>query len=232
MNMAKVFVVPTAVVLGALALGATACGSSAPSAAATAAKHKVAFCNASDKLDKAGATVTSAAGFLTVIKTHKTALKVMKKDAPAGTVGTDARSLVKAADAAIAANNANILVSAPDYGGAVDTYCGVDGDGAPLPSYFAAGKGTAFCTVDNSINQGTQNASSPAQILAFLAGHQSLVNQFATYVPGLPTSIRSDAQTLVTTAKSAIAANNANLLGTQAVSTDSGNVQLYCGQNE
>jgi hypothetical protein len=232
MDMRKLFVVPTAVVLGALALGATACGSSAPSAAATAAKHKTDFCNANDKIDKASANVTSVAGFLTVLKTHKTALRVMERDAPAGTVGKDARAEVKAGNAAIAANNANSLLSTPNYGGAVDTYCGVDGNGAPLPSYFATGKGTPICTVNNSINQGTQNASSAAQVYAFLAAHQSLVNQFATYVPGLPTSIRSDAQTLVTTAKAAIAAKNPGALGSPAVGAASMNMSLYCGQNE
>jgi hypothetical protein len=59
-----------------------------------------------------------------------------------------------------------------------------------------------------------------------------LATQYASYVPRLPSSIQSDAQTLVTTAQSAIATNNANLLGTQTVAQDSMAVQLYCGQNQ
>jgi hypothetical protein len=60
----------------------------------------------------------------------------------------------------------------------------------------------------------------------------SWLTQYASYVPRLPSSIQSDAQTLVTTAQSAIATNNANLLGTQTVAQDSMAVQLYCGQNQ
>ncbi|MDR3649087.1 MAG: hypothetical protein P4L20_08355 [Acidimicrobiales bacterium] len=227
--MRKPYVIPM-VVLTLLALGVAACGSS-NNTAANAAARKKAFCGANDKIDKAGANVTSAAGFLAVLKANTTALDAMDNNAPAGKVGKDARALVSLARSAVKANNANILISSPN-GGDVDTYCGVDGNGDPLPSYFAAGKGSPFCSVSNSIDAGTQNADSASAVLAFLAGHQALINQYATYVPNLPTSIRSDAQTLVTTARAATAANNANQLGTQTVSNASIAVQLYCGKNQ
>jgi hypothetical protein len=223
---------PMVVVLTLLALGATACGSSTKNTAAIAAAHKKAFCAANEKIDKASANVTSAAGFLSVIKANPAALKAMDKNAPAGKLGEEARALVKTADAAIASNNVNILNTASNNGGDVDTYCGVDGSGDPLPPYFAAGNGSAFCAVSNSIDQGTQNATSAAGVFTFLAAHQALINQYATYVPSLPTSIRSDAQTLVTTARAAIAANNSNQLGSQAVSNASMAVTLYCGHNQ
>jgi hypothetical protein len=229
--MRKPFVVPM-VVLTLLAIGAAACGSSTNNTAASTAARKAGFCTANDKIDKASANVTSAAGFLAVLKANPAALDAMEKNAPAGSLGKEARKLVTQARSAVRSNNANVLNTSSNNGGDVDTYCGVDGNGDPLPSYFAVGKGSAFCSVSSAINAGTNNADSAAAVLTFLAGHQTLINQFATYISNLPTSIRSDAQTLVTTARSAIAANNANLLGTQAISNASINVQLYCGQNQ
>jgi hypothetical protein len=217
--------------LGLLTFGAAASGGKIPLAGATTHAAKTAFCAANDSIDKAGASVTSNSGFLAVLKAKRAALEAMEKDAPAGKIGKEVRAIVKAAFAAIAKNNANLLNNVPG-GGAVDTYCGVDGNGNPLPAYFAAGKGSPFCSVSSAINAGTQNATDAAGVLAFLAGHQSLITQYASYVPSLPSSIQSDAQYLVTTAQSAISTNNANLLGTEAVSQDSMDVQLYCGQNQ
>ena len=106
--------------------------------------NKTAFCSANVAIDKATAKVTSEAGLLAVVKTHSADLKAMKKDAPAGAVGATVRKVVAAVDAAIASGNANDLNNVPN-GAAVDTYCGVDGEGTPLPKYFATGKGTTFC---------------------------------------------------------------------------------------
>ena len=100
----------------------------------------------------------------------------------------------------------------------MDTYCRVDGTGNRLPPDFAKGKGTAFCAVSNSINAGTQAATNEAGVLAFLAANQTLINQYAFYIPHLPGSVRTDAQTLVTTARAAIAANSPASLETRAVS--------------
>lgn len=227
----KMFVVAT-VVLGLLTFGVAAYGGKIPKAGATTHPVKTAFCAANDSIDKAGANVNSASGFLAVLKAKRAALAAMEKNAPAGKIGKDVRALVKAALAAIAKNNANLLNNPSLGGGAIDTYCGVDGNGNPLPAYFAAGKGSPFCSVSSAINAGTQNATDAAGVLTFLADHQSLITQYASYVPSLPRPIQSDAQTLVTTAQSAISTNNSNLLGTETVSQDSMAVQLYCGQNQ
>jgi len=224
-------VVPIVIVLTLSALGVAAC-SSTPNTATTTAARKTAFCAANEKIDKASTNVTTAAGFVAVLRSHSAALRAMDNNAPAGTLGREARALVAQARSAVQTNNVNALNNTSNDGGDVDTYCGVDGNGDPLPSYFSVGKGSAFCSVSDSINAGTSNADSAAGVLAFLAGHQALINQYATYVPNLPTSIQSDAQTLVTTARSAIAANDANPLGTQAVQNASMAVQLYCGHNQ
>jgi hypothetical protein len=218
-----------------VALGAAACSSSPTSSTATTstASTRAAFCSANDSLDKAGANVTSAAGFLAVLKQSSATLDELEKDAPAGKLGQDVRALVKGAKAAVASNNANDLNNPAlnSAGADLDTYCGVDGDGNPLPADFAAGKGTAFCSTAASINQGTNAASDAAGVLSFLEAHQSLITQYSSEVPSLPSSIQAEAQTLVSTAQAAIAANNSSTLGTQTIMQDSMDVQLYCGQN-
>ena len=114
-----------------LAAGSTAAsGSSFATAATTAGAHKTAFCAGNLKIDKASANVNSEAGFLTVLKHNKAALSAMGKDLPSGTVGTDARKEIAAAQKAIASGNVNDLNTVPQSaGGDIDTYCGVDGTG-------------------------------------------------------------------------------------------------------
>ena len=197
------------------------------------ASTKAAFCGANDSLDSASANVTSAAGFLAVLKQSSAKLDELEKDAPAGTLGHGVRALVNAAKTAVASNNANDLNNPAlnSAGADLDTYCGVDGEGNPLPADFAAGKGTAFCSTAASINQGTNAAPDAAGVLSFLEAHQSLLTQYASEVPSLPSTIQAEAQTLVSTAQAAIASNNSSTLGTQTIMQDSMDVQLYCGQN-
>ncbi|HET6964553.1 MAG TPA: hypothetical protein VFH58_07240 [Acidimicrobiales bacterium] len=231
---------PAAAVLGLVAIGSAACGSSGSTNAAStsttsgANAKKTAFCNANKTLDKASSSVNTSADFLAVLKANASTLATLKANLPPGKVGAEASALVEAANNAVATNNPNALFnpSLRSDGGDVDTYCGTDGSGDPLPPYFGAGKSTAFCSVNDQINAGTESAQSGADTLTFLAAHQDLVNQFANDVPGLPSSIRSQAQTLVTTARQAIATKNGDLLNTQAIGTDAMNVSLYCGQNQ
>ncbi len=215
-------------------LGAAACSSSSTSSTTSGTPStKAAFCGANITIDKAGANTTSAAGFLAVLEANQASLNAMEKNSPAGQLGTDARELVKAARAAIASNNANSLNNPSLNNGAkLDTYCGVDGNGDPLPAYFASGKGSAFCSTSNAISAGTNSAIDAAGVLTLLAAHQSLINKYASDISSLPSSIRTDAQTLVTTARAAIASYSSTQLGTPEVSQASMQVQLYCGQNQ
>ncbi|HUI03907.1 MAG TPA: hypothetical protein VLZ77_10220 [Acidimicrobiales bacterium] len=221
-------------VLGLVAAGAAACGSSGPSAGDSAAAHKRLFCAADVTLDKAAANATSAAGFLAVLKAHPSQLAAIKDNAPAGKAGSEARALAGAAQKAVADNNIDALndPSLESAGGDIDTYCGVDGVGDPLPSYFAAGKTSAFCSASNSINNGTSDATGPADVLTFLKAHTSLLDQMASQLAALPAAVKADAQDLVNTARSAVSGNNADELGTQTVQSDSMTVNLYCGINQ
>jgi hypothetical protein len=210
-----------------VALGAGACsGTSKPSAASV----KRSFCGANTAIDKASANVTSAAGFLAVLKAHRSQLNTMKSNLPSGSLGTEARQIVNAADQAIAQNSANPLNNTPS-GADLDTYCGVDGNGDPLPSYFATGKGTTFCNGFLPIFQGVSNANTPADVLNVLVSHKTQLAQLATEVSSLPNSIQSKANATVNKAQTAIAQNSAASLK-QNGGGSAQDVALYCGQNQ
>jgi hypothetical protein len=235
---------PTAaigVALGVVGLAAAACGSSgsnnassSTSSSTSAPANKTAFCAGNVTIDKASANTSSSAEFLAVLKANTAALDALESNAPAGKIGTEAKALVSFARNAVATNNASLLDSPPaslnSAGADIDTYCGVTGSGDPVPAYFAKGKGTALCSANSQIDAGT-NTPDPAGLLAFLKTHQSLIDQFASHISELPASLQPGAQGLVSTARSAIASNNAQALQTPAVQTASMDVDLYCGVN-
>lgn len=233
-EMPKARLVSTSVLmLAVLAIGATACGSSTPKAASTGAQPtKSAFCGANISIDKASTNVNSDSGFVAVLKAHQSALTTMKNNLPGGSLGTEARNLVNAAEQAVSQNSANPLSNAPSSaGGDLDTYCGVDGNGRPLPKYFASGKGTSFCSTFLPIFQAVGNASDPAGRLAALVAHKTQISQLATEVSGLPSSIQAQAMTTVQRAQTAISENSiAPLQGNG--SGPAAQVALYCGQNQ
>ena len=162
----------TAVMLAVLASGivaSTSIGVSTASAAELASK--TAFCSANNSIDRAGANVNSVAGYLKVIKHHKSDFSAMDKNLPSGTLGTEARDEIVATRAAIASGNVNDLNNIPSSAsGDIDTYCGVNGNGNPLPAYFGTGKTTTFCSTFVPVYQATQNASSKAAVLPILRG--------------------------------------------------------------
>ncbi len=228
--MRKLFLTGSAMLALAMAAGIAGCGSSSPSAATTAAARKTMFCRANIKIDKASANVTTEAGFLAVLKKDKSDLTIMDKNRPSGTLGTETGQEIVAGDKAIASGNVNDLNNVPmSAGGDIDTYCGVDGNGDPLPAYFATGKGTTFCTGFLPIYQAVSNASSRAAVLATLEANKTQVAQLATEVPGLPSSIKTLATATVSNAQTAISENSAASLKQNG---NAASVALYCGQNE
>jgi hypothetical protein len=216
-----------------LAAGSTAAsGSISAAGATTAAARKTAFCGGNLKLDKAAATVNSNAGFLAVLKQNKSALSAMDKDLPSGKLGTEARQLIATAQAAIASGNANDLNNiSSSVSGDVDTYCGVTGNGSPLPAYFAKGKGSSFCTTFLPIFGAVGNANSPAAVLAALDANKTQIAQLATEVSALPASIKAKASATVSKAQTAITQHSAASIQGNGNGSAAA-VALYCGQNE
>ena len=232
--MRRVVLTATAVMLAFLASGIVACASVGLSTAG-AAEHasKSAFCGGDITLDKASANVDSEAGFLTVLKQHKSALSAMDKDLPPGTIGTEARDEIAAAQAAIASGNVSDLNTVPtSAGGDIDTYCGVDSNGQALPSYFGKGKTTAFCSTFLPIYEAVSNAPNAAARTAAFTAHQTQINQLASELSTLPKAIKAKATATVTKAEAAIKSNNSAAATTGSGSGAATYVALYCGQNQ
>jgi len=131
----------------------------------------------------------------------------------------------------VASNNANALNSLPS-GRSVDTYCGVDGNGNPLPSYFGKGKTTALCSTFLPVYQATQNAPNRAAVLSVLTAHQAQINPLASELSSLPKSIRATATAAVDKAQKAIASKNPSAIGCGNGNGPASRLALYCGQNQ
>jgi hypothetical protein len=235
LDLSKLRLVPVVIILCVVGPALAACGSSSSSSTTTpgTASTKAAFCGGNDALDKATASVASNPAFLTVLKANSTSLSALETNAPAGKVGDEARALVKTAKQAIATNNPNLLndPSLDGAGAVIDTYCGVDENGQPLPADFGAGQGSAFCSVSGAINSGIQSATSSTGVLGFLDAHQNLITEYASHLATLPSAVRPYAQTLVATARSSIAGKTPAPLATPEFQQAGLEVQLYCGQN-
>jgi hypothetical protein len=229
--MSKLRVATLVFCVGVAAVGVSACSSNSSSSTTTAAaaSTKAAFCGFNVTLDKAGSAVTSDADFLNVLKANKAAIDGMANNVP-GAIKAQAQAIINAARTAVANNSTSglDLPSLNTDGAALDTFCGVQGDGTPLPANFAAGKGSGFCADEAVLSSGLGNAASPADALAFLKANQAKVTDFAA---NIPSAVQSDGQVLVAAANAALAANDGTLIQTQAVQTSGNNVDLYCGVN-
>ena len=189
---------------------------------------KAAFCSANVAIDRASANVTSATTFLAALQAHKQDLTTMLKNAPPGPVGKLAKQLVNGAETALATHNPNVLATL--HGGPVDTYCGVDGSGNPLPPYFDKGKQSAFCSNFLPIYLGVGNSTSDAQILSAFTTHQAQLAQLGADASKVPDSLKTAATTMVNTSKEIISSKNLSLV--QGLASPVGKLALYCGQNQ
>ena len=89
--------------------------------------------------------------------------------------------MIAAAQAAVVSGNVEPPQQLPS-GADIDTYCGVDGSGNPLPKYFATGKGSSFCTTFLPIFQAVGSAGTPAAVLAALDANKTQIALLATSI--------------------------------------------------
>lgn len=228
----RVWAVAGSLCLSGFAL--TACGSSSNTASGggTSANTQSLFCTDNVKLDKAFSNVQSASDALSAMKANQSTINEMVAHLPPGKVGNEAKQILTAVQQAIAKNDANVLANLNNsYGGDIDTYCGVDTNGDPLPADFAKGKGTSLCNADRNLSNGVGNASDSTAALTYLKAHQSEIDTFAGGVSGLPSSVQSAAQTLVSTTRTAITSNDPSGLDGQSFQDAANAVDLYCGIN-
>jgi hypothetical protein len=191
---------------------------------------KAAFCAANDAIDRATAGASSPANALSLLRSHARDLATMKANAPVGSVGTLARQEVAGADAAIASNNPDGLANLPNSG-AIDAYCGVDGQGARLPANFGKGRSTAFCSGYRSVYEAVITAPSEADVLSALTAKQSQLNQLAAGLAKVPKSVRSTATTAIQSAQSIVTTKNSTTLSNNfAVATIK--LGFYCGLDD
>jgi hypothetical protein len=163
-----------------------------------------------DTIDRDTANVESEAGFVKALKAHKHQIDVMKANLPSGSVGKDAKKLLNTAKSVIAGGNPNqFFAAAGNNSGAIDTYCGVQENGTPLPAYFKQGTKTSFCKTFLPAYEAVSNATSDATTLSAVTSHQTQINQLASELSTLPKSIKTQATDLIQTAQSAITANSA-----------------------
>ena len=152
--------------VGMAAVGVTACSSNSSSTTTTAGatNTKAVFCGYQTTLDKGSANVNSDADFLAYLKANQALIDNLAKSIPNDSIKAQATTLYAAAKKAISDNSTNALndPSINSDGAAVDTYCGVQGDGTPLPANFAAGKGTPMCAAEATLSAGAGNAATPA----------------------------------------------------------------------
>ena len=230
MRRAIMRVMAVAIAVGGFGIGAGASVgiSEANGAQLAVYASKAAFCRADIAIDRASSKVTSATAFIAILKAHKQDLTTMSRNTPPGPVGTAAKKLIATAETALATNNPSALANA--QGGAVDTYCGVNGQGNPLPAYFNTGKRTAFCTNFLPIFKGVAAATSDADVLSAFTSHTSQVEQLAAAASKVPASVRSAATTMAQTSESIV--KSPNISSVQSLASPAGKLALYCGQNQ
>lgn len=217
--------------LGSVLITLTA-DSDASAGAATrpAFAAKAAFCAANDAIDRATAGASSPANALSLLKSHARDLAAMTANAPAGSVGALARQEVAGADAAIAANDPNALANLPNSG-AIDAYCGVDGQGGRLPANFGKGKSSAFCSSYRPIYESVITAATQADVLSALTNRQGQLNQLASELAKVPKSVRSTATSAIRSAQSIVTTKNSTTFSdTFAVATIK--LGFYCGLDD
>jgi hypothetical protein len=193
---------------------------------------KAAFCGANNAIDRESANVESVTGFLNVLKSHPNQWDAMKKNVPSGALGATVRKLISAVESAQNTGNTGAFSNAlSTSGGNVDTYCGVEGDGKPLPAYFNEGTKTAFCKAFLPVYEAVGYESSNEAALSALTAHQTQISQLASELTTLPEPVKAKATLLVNTAQTAIIAKNAAPV-TNDHSSNGPDVALYCGQNQ
>jgi len=198
--------------------------------ATNSAPARSAFCVANDELDRATADITSPSQAVPILKANQDLINQLEHNYPSGTIGNEARKVVQVARTVIATDSANALNSPAFQNGTTDmnTYCRVDSNGNPLPSYFGMGKQTSLCRNGAPLANNVA-PSQPSASVAFLQTHRGTVNAFAASISTLPKDLRSDGRTLVSALRATISSGNPNPLETQAFETAAVAMNDYCG---
>jgi hypothetical protein len=112
---------------------------------------------------------------------------------------------------------------------AVDTYCGVQGDGNPLPSYFDQGQATSECAQYAAIDTKLAGSTTVAEALSSIESEKAGIDALAATAALV---IQRSALTIASNVNTAISEQSVTPLEssseTQAVTA----ISLYCGINQ
>lgn len=195
--------------------------------AATAAKTTL--CSAVTTIDKAQDHVTTGAQELQMLRANSSAVSGLGSAAAKlsdPTVAAAADQMHAAIAKAMSTGTANFTPAVRQQAGTVDAFCGVQPTGAPLPSYFAAGKSLPACIRYSALNTQLQDATSSQQYLSLI---QSARSQIASMVSQAPPTIKNEATKLGAAAQAAISQKSLAPLQTASAGQATADVQLYCG---
>ena len=197
---------------------------------ATAAKSSL--CSADIALDKAQVGITSAAQELQVLKAQAplvTSLGTAAAGIPDGTVAAAAEQIHAAVEHALSSGSANFAANISSDASAVNTYCGVQYNGSPLPAYFAAGRDSPACARYAALNNQLGRAGSPQAYLSLIESNQAEITRLVTQAPA---TIKSRAETLETAVGQAVRQKSLAPLQAPSATRATSDVQLYCGIND
>ncbi len=190
------------------------------------------FCTDVTNLDKALSSAQTPDAVATALKGQTSTISDMESNLPSGTAGQEGKVVADAMTAAATSGDGNKLIGdttvAAD-GADMDTYCGQDGDGKPLPADFGQGTSTDACTHFDKINAAVSKATTADQVNAAIQASADDITAFSNDVSTLPSNLASEGQLLVTTAKAGD--GNAFLNPSQQVGAAVQDISLYCGHN-
>jgi hypothetical protein len=96
---------------------------------------------------------------------------------------------------------------------------------SPAVSINADGNKTAFCATNAAITEGTKSATSAAEFVTQLSPFQS---QLDAFLADAPAGVKTDATTLVVTARTALSQNDGTGFTDPAVVQAGKNVDQFC----
>ena len=164
--MRRILIALMAGVIAVPAAGIVACDSvEVVTAGASVYASKGAFCGANDAIDRETANVESGTGFLKVMKSHTHQLDVMEREPPLGCSRWTNEEAAQCRPVGDKTGNPNTFFALAGSGsGASDTYCGVQGNGQPLPAYFKKAR-SSFCKTFLPVYGAVSDAQSDADAL-------------------------------------------------------------------
>lgn len=230
---------PALIVIAAVLAGcssSTHSSTPAPGAAngssAAVSTAKSTFCGDDVALDKAQIGVSNATQELQALKAHPSFASDLGQAASKisdPNVAKAAQQIDAAVTKALSSGSVNFSSNIGSDATIINTYCGVQFNGTPLPPYFAAGKGSPICTQFVSLYNQLRSATSPQAYLSLIQSNQAQIDRLVSQAPA---TVKNQAGELKTALNQVVAQKNPGPMETPAVMHATADIQFYCGIND